>query len=61
MDKMLDPLAENVMAWLDDLLSHAKTEQELLEITTAFSELCRQHNLLLHAEKVEVLKTATRW
>ena len=52
MDKMLDPLAENVMAWLDDLLSHAKTEPELLEITAAFFKVCRQHNLLLRAGKV---------
>jgi hypothetical protein len=34
---MLDPLAQKAMAWLDDLLSHAQTENELLEITAAFS------------------------
>ena len=52
-------LSQVMLQWLDDFLLHANSEGELLRILRRFFELCRQFNLKLHAEKLDVfLKSA---
>jgi Reverse transcriptase (RNA-dependent DNA polymerase) len=61
MDMMLQPLSSRVMAWLDDLLSCAANESELLDVHKSFLELCRSNGVLLHAHKCDFFHVQARW
>jgi Reverse transcriptase (RNA-dependent DNA polymerase) len=53
MDTMLLPLADQVIVWLDDVLTNARSEAELLATLRKFFEFCREHGLLLRAAKCD--------
>jgi hypothetical protein len=58
---VLKPLAQQILAWLDDLLLHAKSVPTLLGFLRDFFLLCRQHNLKLHPGKCVLFATEVRW
>jgi hypothetical protein len=58
---MLRPLAQQILAWLDDLLLHAPSVPNLLGFLRDFFLLCRQHNLKLHPGKCVLFATEVRW
>ena len=48
---ILGPLAEQILAWLDDLLLHAIDEDSLLHYLRIFFQICRDSNIKLHPGK----------
>jgi RNase H-like domain found in reverse transcriptase/Reverse transcriptase (RNA-dependent DNA polymerase)/Integrase zinc binding domain len=57
----LGPLVDHVLAWLDDLLMHAKSVAELLKYLRVFFSLCRVHNLKLHPGKCTLYSLEVHW
>jgi RNase H-like domain found in reverse transcriptase len=58
---VLKPLAQQILAWLDDLLLHAKSVPTLLGFLRDFFLLCRLHNLKLHPGKCVLFATEVQW
>jgi RNase H-like domain found in reverse transcriptase len=61
MDAVLQPLAQRVMAWLDELLANVTNESALLDVHRQFFELCRVNGVVLHAGKCEFFCMQARW
>ena len=55
------PLRQKTLLWLDDVLGHASTVDELLTIIRQFFDYCSQRNLKLHPAKCVLYKTEIRW
>jgi hypothetical protein len=54
-------LSENILAWLEDLLTHAMDEPALLKLLRLFFQLCRNYNLELHPGKCVLFSKMVRW
>lgn len=54
-------LRECVIKWLDDILTHAMGEIELIHALRNIFEICRVKNLKLHAKNVNIFKTEATW
>ena len=52
---------DRILQWLDDLLGHAKTVEELLYLLRQLFELCRKYGIKLHAAKCNWFKTTVKW
>jgi RNase H-like domain found in reverse transcriptase/Reverse transcriptase (RNA-dependent DNA polymerase) len=61
MDAMLLPLADQMIVWLDDVLTHARSEEKLLATLRKFFELCGEHGFLLYAAKCDFLCLRVLW
>ena len=55
------PIRSNILQWLDDVLLHAKTPEELIQVLSRFLELCQQHNIKLHAKKCRFYVKEVKW
>ena len=58
---LFQAISDALLQWLDDFLLHAKEEEDLLERIRKFFEICREYNLKLHAEKMDLFLTAARF
>ena len=54
-------ISDALLQCLGDFLLHAKGEEDLLERIRKFFEICREYNLQLHAEKMDLFLTAARF
>jgi Reverse transcriptase (RNA-dependent DNA polymerase) len=58
---ILNPLSEQLVAWLDDLLLHATADSLMLAHLRTFFTLCREYNLKLHPGKCTLFADLVRW
>ena len=58
---IIKPLRDRILQWLDDLLMHCPTPQDLLTTLESFFQLCRQHNIKLHARKCKFYLPEVTW
>jgi hypothetical protein len=61
LQEVLLPLAEHLLAWLDDLLLHASSIENLFGYLRTFFGLCRNFNLKLHPGKCVLFSVMVRW
>jgi Reverse transcriptase (RNA-dependent DNA polymerase) len=61
LQEVLLPLSEHLVAWLDDLLLHASSIENLFVYLRTFFGLCRNFNLKLHPGKCVLFSVMVRW
>jgi hypothetical protein len=62
MEQVMAPLLNRgVKVWIDDVLGHARNEQELLARLKIVFGRCRQFKLKLHPGKCDFLTTTVKW
>ena len=54
-------IRQNLKAWLDDFILHARTFEELLYILDRFLTICSEHRLLVSAKKSSLFTTSVKW
>ncbi len=60
--ELLTPkLYSHILAWLDDLLIHAVTVEELIAAVELFLQLCKKYNIKLHALKCILYTISAKW
>ena len=59
-DKIRDHI-DRILQWLDDLLGHASTVKELLELLRQFFAICKEFGMKLHAKKCQFFKKEVVW
>jgi len=58
---MCKHILDKFMQWLDDMLFHATTADELLNSLEEFFEVCTESGLKLHAAKCQLFLKEVRW
>jgi len=56
-----DLLGDCMLAWLDDILGYAETEDGLLEVLEKVLDWCARFGLKLHAKKCTFFPTEVKW
>lgn len=60
-EPLFSALRNNLKAWLDDFMLHAKSEDELIDLLERFFEICAAHNLYISAKKFKLFDTQAKW
>ncbi|KAE9083679.1 hypothetical protein PF006_g26638 [Phytophthora fragariae] len=56
-----DRLGNGILAWLDDILGYAESEDELLQLLDQVLVRCEAYGLKLHAKKCEFFEIEVKW
>lgn len=58
---VFNEIDSNLLQWLDNFLLHAKSEKDLLRITTLFFSKCHEKGFRVHANKTTIFSKAVRF
>ncbi|KAG6574672.1 DNA/RNA polymerase [Phytophthora cinnamomi] len=56
-----DLLGNGILAWLDDILGYAESEDELLQLLDQVLARCEAYGLKLHAKKCDFFEVEVKW
>ena len=55
------PIRDQILQWIDDMLIHCRTPQQLLQTLQNFFLICRTYNIKLHAKKCSFFLKEVAW